>query len=260
MTRLAILTVDDDIWALACWARTIPVLKNSGYDVAGIWFCPDRLGPYRGRDIGRWYGALFGQWDCFRLGLFHTVVRLARMVSGRPATIKDLCRRENIFLGAVRDANDPAFVDWVRRENIDILLIMVADIIKPALIGAVGKYIVNRHDGLLPANRGLFPNVWAAIMGQMQGVTFHVVTEKIDQGRILYQERVSAASLTGFALDAFGGYHRRILKALAEEGGFAHGLPPSYQGLPLADDIAHLKNQGGALIRWRDFLALYKII
>lgn len=264
MTRLAILTVDDDIWALAAWTKTIPALKAAGHDVAGLWLCPDRLGAYEGHDIYHWYKAAFGTYDFFRLGLFSLFARFAQFLSLKPLSLESLCHRYKIFFSRTPSVNEHDFAAWVRHEKIDILLLMTAEIIRRPLIGAVGKYIINRHDGLLPSNRGLFPNLWALIKEERQGITFHVVTEKIDEGRILYQEEIYDpaifSSLTGFAIESFGNYHRRILKALGEVGAPSLNVLPSYQSLPDAADFQKFRNRGGAVIRWRDFLMILNLL
>lgn len=254
--RLAILTEDDTLWTLAAWTKTIPVLKSAGYDVAGLWVCPDRLGPYRGVGIYRWYRAAFGGFDFFRLGIFSICVRLIQVLLLRPLSLEKLCNQQGILFGSALSVNDPELIAWVRQEKIDILLIMVGEIIKRPLIDAVGKDIINRHDALLPSNRGLFPTLWALNKGEPQGVTFHVVTEKIDDGKILYQEEIIDSSLTGFAINSFGQYHQRILKALEAAGGLSLPVVPSYQSLPGVIDLQNFKNRGGAMIRWRDFLNL----
>ncbi len=50
---------------------------------------------------------------------------------------------------------------------------------------------INLHYSLLPKYRGVYPVNWAIIDGQDKtGVTYHLVTEKIDGGNILFQKEV----------------------------------------------------------------------
>lgn len=53
------------------------------------------------------------------------------------------------------------------------------------------KKALNLHLSYLPYNKGSHPNVWAIIEGTPAGVTIHEMTENIDEGKIIYQEKVT---------------------------------------------------------------------
>lgn len=48
--------------------------------------------------------------------------------------------------------------------------------------------IINLHCSFLPWNRGANPNFWSFYKSTPKGVTIHQVSEKLDQGLILYQK------------------------------------------------------------------------
>lgn len=52
------------------------------------------------------------------------------------------------------------------------------------------KKSLNIHPSLLPIGRGSDPIVWAIINNEPAGVTLHQISQKIDQGLILFQEKV----------------------------------------------------------------------
>lgn len=60
----------------------------------------------------------------------------------------------------------------------------------PKEILEIYKKPINLHLSYLPYNKGSNPNVWPIIENTPAGVTIHEMTEKIDGGRILYQEKV----------------------------------------------------------------------
>lgn len=52
------------------------------------------------------------------------------------------------------------------------------------------KSIFNLHISYLPFNRGAHPNFWSHFDGTPHGVTIHSVSEKIDQGDIIFQKKI----------------------------------------------------------------------
>lgn len=49
---------------------------------------------------------------------------------------------------------------------------------------------INLHMSHLPYNKGAFPNVWPILDGTPAGVTLHVMSEKFDDGPIIFQKEV----------------------------------------------------------------------
>lgn len=50
---------------------------------------------------------------------------------------------------------------------------------------------VNVHPGMLPYNRGMYPQVFSIINGMPFGVTIHEMDEKIDSGRVIIQKKIN---------------------------------------------------------------------
>lgn len=64
--------------------------------------------------------------------------------------------------------------------------------------------VLNLHPGLLPYNRGSYPNVWSIVDGTPAGVTLHWMDEGLDTGDIAAQREVAVEPTdTGESL-----YHR----------------------------------------------------
>ncbi len=84
-------------------------------------------------------------------------------------------------------------------------------LIKPPLLEAFERGIVNLHPGLLPHNRGVYANVWSIIQGTPAGVTLHYVDQGVDTGDIIAQREVTVRpSDTGHSL------YRRLERACVE--------------------------------------------
>lgn len=50
--------------------------------------------------------------------------------------------------------------------------------------------IINLHISLLPWNRGSNPNFWSFIENTPKGVSIHLISPKLDQGAIIFQEEI----------------------------------------------------------------------
>lgn len=60
----------------------------------------------------------------------------------------------------------------------------------PEWLIALGKQAINFHDGPLPKYAGLNAPVWALLNNESEhGITWHEMTEKVDEGRILAQQK-----------------------------------------------------------------------
>jgi len=58
------------------------------------------------------------------------------------------------------------------------------------------EHLINFHPSILPLYRGPVPSHWCMVNGEIDsGFTMHRVTERIDDGEILYQEVVPIAGL-----------------------------------------------------------------
>ena len=78
-----------------------------------------------------------------------------------------------------------------------IVLTQCSLIIKKDLINFMGGNIINLHHGNLPKYRGMGPITNAILEGEKYfGITIHIVEEKIDTGRILYQKNFNISGLT----------------------------------------------------------------
>lgn len=70
--------------------------------------------------------------------------------------------------------------------------VMFGYLISDALLAIPRRGTVNLHPGLLPYNRGAYPNVWSIVEGTPAGVTLHLVEpgQAVDAGPIVAQAEV----------------------------------------------------------------------
>lgn len=156
MARICIVAEDDDIWGLSAWERTIPVLRASGHELVGIWRCPVALGGMRGREILLWYLRTFGLSDFAKLVLFALLAkltcRLHALTGRRASSIAHLASKARVALHDCASPNDPGLAQWIKQQEVDVLLISVGFILKGDILDAPRLGIINKHAALLPGN------------------------------------------------------------------------------------------------------------
>jgi methionyl-tRNA formyltransferase len=89
-------------------------------------------------------------------------------------------------------ANDPEFVERIKAESIDLMLLLWwPEIIRRDAVAAATVGWVNNHPSLLPFNQGKHGYVWSIIDGTPYGVSIHLIDEQIDRGPILFQKEIA---------------------------------------------------------------------
>jgi methionyl-tRNA formyltransferase len=91
----------------------------------------------------------------------------------------------------INDLNDPAFIEKAASFGADVVLLLgCPQILKKSFIEKF-PFIVNFHDSLLPAYRGLEATSWSVYREETEtGFTFHLVDENIDTGMVLHQQSI----------------------------------------------------------------------
>jgi methionyl-tRNA formyltransferase len=233
------------------------LLLADGHEVVGVWTCSASLAKLRGKAILAWYLQTFGVLDFIKLGAFAAVARSRRLFSQRPRSFKSLAMKYGVAYGECRSPNDHSFCEWLGTERTDILLITVGLILGEKLLGVPRLGTINKHAALLPANRGLFPYFWAKLHATSHGISYHLVTSRIDEGPLLVQDRgvpaTSLGTMARFYLYVFGTFPERMREAVSM---FAvgttlaplPGIGASYYGLPSRAQVADFRRAGGHII------------
>lgn len=102
---------------------------------------------------------------------------------GRRAGLPD----ERIVAG---DPNAHGTIELLRALDLDYLVcIHFPYFIKPELLAVPQMGVLNLHPAFLPFNRGWHTPSWAILDGTPAGATLHFMSEDLDAGDIIYQER-----------------------------------------------------------------------
>ncbi len=94
--------------------------------------------------------------------------------------------------------NRPEVASLVKSLDVDILLVCVcSQILDQDLLLAPRKASINLHPSLLPKYRGPKPVFWTLYHEEPEaGVTFHLMNQRIDDGDVIAQFKVSTDSHT----------------------------------------------------------------
>ncbi|HMD68557.1 MAG TPA: formyltransferase family protein [Chitinivibrionales bacterium] len=139
---------------------------------------------------------------------------------------------------SARDANETQVVDLVRRERIDLVVNMrTRCLFKQPLLAAPRLGCINIHHGLLPRFRGTMCDLYALADNRPAGFSIHVMSEKLDDGRILFRKEVSAPGEKDYVayLSKTGRQEGEALAALLGQIAKQDSLP---EGTPNRDDCA----------------------
>jgi methionyl-tRNA formyltransferase len=99
---------------------------------------------------------------------------------------------ENLLFLQTKNINDLTFVNKIKNLEADYAFLMgCSQILKKDIINCFER-IINYHNSYLPLYRGLSATSWAMThYKKNSGYTFHYINEKIDDGKIIFQEKIN---------------------------------------------------------------------
>ena len=104
--------------------------------------------------------------------------------------LKEIAEKNKIKFLKIKNVNSSKFIEYIKRNKIDLLCSMSYNqIFKNEIINSVKKKIINCHAGKLPFYRGRSILNWVLINGEKDfGITTHFINNKIDKGNIINQK------------------------------------------------------------------------
>ena len=161
------------------------------------------------------------------------------------------------------DPNSESVIIWLQKQKVDVVISLVGHIMKKDLIQTPNLGIINKHASVLPSCKGLFPFFWAKVKDVPTGVSFHLIDEEIDGGKLLLQKIHPEAkvdqsySMLRFYVDMFLMYPfmiERAIQALVNKKFCqpASNVSDSYFGLPSRSDYVAFASKGYKVARLSD--------
>jgi methionyl-tRNA formyltransferase len=180
--RIFFLLVDEPFYTPACLE---PVLERWGGTVVGAGFPTGFFDWKRIKTTLALYGFV---------GTATRSVRMAWGSLGGGAVHRQFKAR-GVRVQTIADVNAPAFLDELRRLEVDVIVSLnTPQKLKAPLLALPKHGCINVHFGMLPRYRGILPIFYALMNGERSfGVTVHMMDERLDNGDILAQQTVPIA-------------------------------------------------------------------
>lgn len=271
-TKIAVICQDDKLWSLYSWNKVFreeETLKE--YDFVGFWNCKEVFTNIKKENVWKWYITVFGIPNFFKLGMFAVLYKVSfiynSIFNGYYTSFKSLCKGIKLPHFETKSPNSPEFIKWVKENEIDILIIMVGHILKDEILNAPKICTLNKHAGLLPSSKGVFPYFWSIIKEEKQGISFHIVNKEIDEGILVYQERVTnpkiVKSMISFYFYCYREYGKMLLKSLRNINeniiiDASKDSISSYHSLPDRKDYVQFRRKKGEIITISDLFLFFK--
>jgi methionyl-tRNA formyltransferase len=109
-------------------------------------------------------------------------------------SIKYIAEKYGVPLNRFSTVNDNELIDLLNNLKPDIIINQAPGILRENFLGTAAIGVLNRHNALLPKNRGRFGPFWALYkQEQYTGVTIHFVVKELDAGKIIIQKQIKIA-------------------------------------------------------------------
>jgi methionyl-tRNA formyltransferase len=188
--RIYVLTQEDSFY--------IPVLLDHLFserrDVLGLGIVPGELRSNHFLRYLRFMGVRDFAMQSANLAAHRALATAGRLLPMRRSfSVEHAARRHRVPHERVPCVNAPAFVDSLRRREIDLLVsVACPQILKGELLAVPRRGAINIHGALLPDYQGLLPSFWVLANGErVTGVTVHFMSEQVDGGDVVLQRTVA---------------------------------------------------------------------
>lgn len=105
-------------------------------------------------------------------------------------TLKAFAEKYGIKTWKINSPNNKEFLNEIKSLDIDVIINQSQSILKKELLSIPKIGVINRHNALLPKNRGRLTPFWVLYKGEKEtGVSIHFVTEELDAGDIIVQKK-----------------------------------------------------------------------
>ena len=192
--RIYIITMDDPIQTYRFIKEIIDAKEN---EIIGLAVPKgNRLTLSKGKSkVGYVFSLLLimGPWH-FIISSFKTIIfkikkKLYAFGIAKNPSISAYAESKNIPIKIISTPNGRKFREYLQTLDIDIIINQSQNIIKKELLSIPKMGIINRHNALLPKNRGRLTPFWVIYNGDKEtGVSIHFVEEGIDSGDIIVQK------------------------------------------------------------------------
>lgn len=118
---------------------------------------------------------------------------------GKNPSIAAYAASKNIETRTITTPNSKKFRTFLETLDLDLIINQSQNIVKKELLSIPKIGVLNRHNALLPKNRGRLTPFWVSLRSEKEtGVSIHFVEEGIDSGDIVVQKKYSVGKRDNF--------------------------------------------------------------
>jgi len=173
-----------------------PLFRERAKDFVGVVIVPfaTRHMPPRKMAVFLWHlygirGCILKSWQVLRNKLMNLLHKV-RLTKAR-FSVPDLAAEQGIPVFRCGSLKDPDTVNLLKELAPDVILSSQGHIVPRSILEIPRIGVINKHAGMLPRYRGLYPVFWALLNGEKEiGVTVHEMNEGLDDGPIICQEAI----------------------------------------------------------------------
>lgn len=116
-------------------------------------------------------------------------------------SIKFYAQKNDVKILKFNNINSKKFQTFVRQNHVNLIIsVSASQIFKSKILNLPQYGCINIHNGPIPKYRGMMTNFWQMYNHEkFSTITIHKMNEKIDSGKVIYQERYRI--LPGISLD-----------------------------------------------------------
>jgi len=197
--RIFIITMDDPVQTKDFIRQIIDSRPN---DIIGLAIPKgDRLTLSKGKSKYSYILSLFLIMGFYHftkntvISLWHKLRKLLhRLRLSADPTLLGYAKKKGIPVFAIKTPNSKSFREQLVLLKPDIIINQSQSIIKKELLSIPSIGVINRHNALLPKNRGRLTPFWVVYRKEKEtGVSIHFVNEGIDSGPIIVQEKYTVS-------------------------------------------------------------------
>lgn len=177
----------------------------------------------------------------------------------RVLSIPVLVKENKVPLLKQTDANSPEFINFLKKNNIQLVVsVSATQIFAKELLETPEYGCINIHSAPLPRYRGMMPNFWQMYHDEEYSVlTIHKMVEELDKGAIIRQEKTKIEAdmsldqlVRQTKINAAQALWKVLIQFLNDEIEY-EALPDiegSYFSFPTKEDVKEFKSQGKRLL------------
>ncbi len=202
--RIYIITMDDPIQTYDFIKEIIDTKED---EIVGLAVPKgDRLTLSKGKSKYTYVVSLLlimGPWHFFKTSvktILHKIKKkLHKFGLSMDPSIAGYAASKGIPIKSITTPNSKKFRDYLETLDIDVIINQSQNIVKKELLEIPKIGVLNRHNALLPKNRGRLTPFWVSLYGDKEtGVSIHFVEEGIDSGDIVVQKKYDVSKRDNF--------------------------------------------------------------